>query len=80
VREEARFTLALLRDPQQALQHAQANWKVQREPADARILLESALAAGNREAAQPVLDWLSANHVEDLRLQRLATQFHEGIK
>jgi hypothetical protein len=53
---------------------------VQREPADARILLESALAAGNREAAQPVLDWLSANHVEDLRLQRLATQFHEGIK
>lgn len=79
VREEARFTLALLRDPQQALQYAQANWKVQREPADARILLESALAAGNREAAQPALDWLSSNHVEDLRLQRLAQQFHERI-
>ena len=73
VREEARFTLALLDKSQQALLLAQDNWKVQREPADARILLESALAAGNRRAAQPVLDWLSVNHVEDLHLQQLAT-------
>jgi predicted Zn-dependent protease len=71
-REEARFTLALLRNPQQALSLAQTNWHVQREPADARILLESALAAGNRAAAQSVLDWLSMNHVDDLHLQQLA--------
>jgi len=72
VREEARFTLVLLRNPQEALPLAQMNWKVQREPADARILLECALAAGNRTAAQPALDWLSRNHVEDWHLQRLA--------
>jgi tetratricopeptide (TPR) repeat protein len=72
VREEARFTLVLLGNPRQALPLAQMNWKVQREPADARILLESALAAGNRDAAKPVLDWLSINHVEDRRLQHLA--------
>ncbi|HEX8750472.1 MAG TPA: hypothetical protein VF732_05100, partial [Nitrospira sp.] len=51
VREEARFTLMLLRNPQEALPLAQINWKVQREPADARILLECALAAGNHGAA-----------------------------
>ena len=72
VREEARFRLVLLRNPQEALSLAQVNWKVQREPADARILLESALAADNHAAAKPVLDWLSMNHVEDVYLQRLA--------
>jgi len=72
VREEARFTLQLLHNPQLALPLAQTNWNVQREPADARILLESALAAGNREAAKQVLDWLSTNHVEDWHLQHLA--------
>lgn len=77
VREEARFTLALLRDAQQALLLAQANWSVQREPADARILLDCAVAARNRAAAQPVLDWLNGNHVEDFRLQQLAKQIQE---
>ncbi|BFU95370.1 MAG: hypothetical protein NTNFB02_20920 [Nitrospira sp.] len=77
VREEARFTLALLRDPQEALRLARANWSVQREPADARILLESARAVGNHEAAKPVLDWLRVNNVQDLRLQQLAKWFEE---
>ncbi|WP_290902442.1 hypothetical protein [Aquabacterium sp.] len=52
-REEARFTLRLLRQPAQALQLAQRNWAVQKEPADARILLEAARAAG---VAQPAAD------------------------
>ena len=74
VREEARFTLTLQHDAQWALPLAQANWNVQREPADARILLESALAAKNPPAAQPVLDWMKINHVEDFHLQQLARQ------
>lgn len=77
VREEARFTLALLHNAERAVPLAQANWNVQREPADARILLESALAAGNRSAAQPVLDWMKNNRVEDFRLQQLAKQIQE---
>lgn len=74
-REEARFTLALLHDPKTALSLAQANWDIQKEPWDARLLLESALASGSRNAARPVIAWLSTNRVEDLRLQQLAAQF-----
>ena len=77
VREEARFTLALLHDPQAALTLAQANWEIQKEPWDARLLLESALAAGSWNAARPVIDWLHTNHVEDMRLQQLVVQFPE---
>ncbi len=73
-REEARYALALRHDPAGALALARANWEVQREPADARILLECALAAGQADAAAPALDWLERNHVEDLRVQKLATQ------
>lgn len=75
VREEARFTLALLHDPQAALALAQTNWNIQKEPWDARLLLESALAVGNHSAARPVIDWLNRNHVEDTNLQQLARQF-----
>lgn len=78
VREEARFTLALLHDAKRALPLARANWNVQREPADARILLESALADHNLPAAQPVLDWMKRNRVEDFHLQQLARQLQEA--
>ena len=78
VREEARFTLAFLHNAKQALALAQTNWNVQREPADARILLECALDDKNRAAAQPVLDWLNRNHVEDFRLRKLAKQIQEA--
>lgn len=77
VREEARFTLTLQQDAQRALPLAQANWNIQREPADARILLESALAAKNPAAAQPVLDWMKSTRVEDFHLQQLAKQVQE---
>ena len=73
-REEARFELALRHDAPRALRLARDNWDVQREPADARILLEAALAAGQTEAASPALDWLARNHVEDVMISALATQ------
>jgi len=75
VREEARFTLALLHDSQTALTLAQTNWEIQKEPWDARLLLETALASGSRQAAKPVITWLHINHVEDMRLQQLVAQF-----
>ena len=73
-REEARFTLALLHQPQAALVLARANWNVQREPADARILLEAALAAGRPADAAPALAWLQANGVQDTTLAALAAR------
>lgn len=63
-REQARFELHLLNNAQAALKTAQANWQVQKEPADVRILLEAALAADNRAAAQPVLAWLKASGMQ----------------
>lgn len=73
-REEARFALYLQHQPQRALELARANWDVQREPADARILLEAALAAGRPDVADPVRTWLHDNGVEDVRLVALARQ------
>lgn len=73
-REEALYTLHLLKQARPALALALANWQVQREPADARLVLEAALACGDKPAAKPVLDWLKANKLEDRRLQTLAKQ------
>ena len=70
-REEARFALHLLHQPQAALRLAQANWQVQREPADARILLESALASKEPAAAQPALAFLDHSHLQDVQLTAL---------
>ena len=75
-REEARFALWLLKQPQAALRLAQTDWQVQHEPADIRILLESALAAGNPEAARPALDFIQTNHLEDEAFTQLAEQLN----
>lgn len=71
VREEARFTLVLLNDAGEALKLAQENWAVQREPWDTRLVLEAALAAGQAEAAQPVLQWVTNVGLEDPGIRRL---------
>jgi Tfp pilus assembly protein PilF len=71
LREEARFTLHLLDRPALALELALANWATQREPADARVLLEAALAAGDAAAARPVLDWLAQTGLRHVRIQAL---------
>ena len=71
-REEARFALAVERDPARALRLAQQNWLVQREPADARILLEAAVAADAPGAAAPALAWLADTGCQWPRLSALA--------
>lgn len=74
--DEARFLLYLLQQPEQALALAKLNWAVQREPRDARILLESALASGkNKRQAQATLDFLIQTGLQDARLQALIAQF-----
>jgi tetratricopeptide (TPR) repeat protein len=77
LREEARFTLELLGDPPAALRLAEENWRVQREPADARIMLEAALAAALPASARPVLAWLDETGLEDVRLGSLADKLRE---
>ena len=79
-REEGRFTLHLLHRAADALRLAEANWAVQHEPWDARLLLEAALAAGAPAAARPVLAWLAASQLEDERLRGTASRLAEAAR
>lgn len=76
--EESRFQLSVEGNKTRALELAVANWAIQREPYDARILLEAAVAAGRRDAAQPVLDWLAQSKHEDPQLTALAQKLTGG--
>lgn len=73
-REQARFELHLIGNAQGALQLAQENWRTQKEPADARILLEAAIASKDKVAAEPVLRWLKEKMLEDRTLEALAAK------
>ena len=59
-REAAFFALYLDDDAPRALRLALDNWTVQREPIDARLVLEAAAAAKMPSAGQPVRDWLTS--------------------
>lgn len=72
--EEARYLLELRGDANAALAAAAENWKSQREPRDALILLEAARAARKPAAAAPVLDWLARSGFEHERMRRLAAE------
>lgn len=72
--EEARYRLRLRGEPQQAVRLAAENYAVQREPRDARVLLEAAIAAGDAAAALPARDWLRRSGFEDARLRRLGQE------
>jgi tetratricopeptide (TPR) repeat protein len=73
VREEARFTLHLLNDPNAALKLARENWGVQKEPADIRILLEAALAAHDAAEADAARDWLKKTGLEDFQIGQISS-------
>ena len=64
LREEARFTLHLLDQPQTALALAQENWAIQKEPADARLVLDAAKLANDPRAAAEVRNWLARTRLE----------------
>ena len=72
--EEARYQLRLRGDAAQALRLATENYRVQREPRDARIMLEAAIAARDPAAAQVVRDWLGSSGFEDALLRRLGQE------
>jgi hypothetical protein len=72
--EEARFQLRLRKNAALAVQLASANYQVQKEPRDLRMLLEDALAAKDTAAAQPGRDWLQSTGFEDARIRALAAQ------
>jgi len=64
-REQARFELALRGNPNTAVRLAMLNWAVQKEPADLRILVETAAASGDAASARTALDWIDKTGIED---------------
>lgn len=67
-REEAMFVLAVDGDAGRALTIAKSNWTVQKELADARLLVQAAVQADDPEAADPVVRWATQNGITDARL------------
>lgn len=70
-REEARYALAFEGDARRALALALANWAVQREPADLRLLAEAARSAADNAALATVDHWIEAHRLEDVTLEAI---------
>jgi len=70
-REEARYTLEIAGDATRALELARANWKVQRESADLRILVAAAKAANDPAALRETEDWVRTHSLEDVSIAAL---------
>ncbi|MBL8949471.1 MAG: tetratricopeptide repeat protein [Myxococcaceae bacterium] len=77
-REQARFQLEVERDAAKALELATKNWAVQKEPADARVLLDAALAAGRPEAAREAAKHVLSSHMQEPRLLQRAKKVPAG--
>ncbi|MFN0185737.1 MAG: hypothetical protein ACKVQR_18145, partial [Aquabacterium sp.] len=73
-KEQARFALMVQGDARRALPLAMANFAEQKEPADARLLLQAAVAAGDAKAAAPALAWLGRTRCEGRELNALAAR------
>lgn len=67
-REQARFLLEVMGQPQEALRVAVENWRVQRETDDVLVLLHAAHAAGKPAMAQPARDFVSLRKLQDVRI------------
>ena len=72
--EAARFELDIEGNAAKALNLASANYKIQKEPRDAEILMRAAVAAKQGKTAQVALDWLRSSRYQDAALEALAGQ------
>jgi Tfp pilus assembly protein PilF len=74
LQEEARYLLELKGDPRAALAAAAENYRTQKEPRDALVLIDAALAAREPGAAAAALQWLDETGYEDPRLRAAAAR------
>jgi Tfp pilus assembly protein PilF len=70
-RDYARFLLDIEGKASAALDAALTNWQSQREPADALIVVQAAIAAGRTPAASSVASFVREHGLEDVRLASL---------
>lgn len=70
-REYARFALDHLQDADLALEMVRENWRVQKEPIDARILVRASWSAGSSELIEDVREWAANTGLQDKTLHAL---------
>jgi tetratricopeptide (TPR) repeat protein len=73
LREEALLALDLEHDPSRALELAKANFAIQRETIDVRLLVRAARVSGDTVALIQVAQWLRKTGFEDRMLEGLHT-------
>ncbi|HET7369591.1 MAG TPA: hypothetical protein VFK45_01985 [Gammaproteobacteria bacterium] len=78
-REQARFVLRALHDPERALKLAAQNWRVQRAPWDIRVYLAAALAAKQPRAALPALKVYESSGLHDPHIAPLAAKLRAQL-
>ncbi|MBN8479572.1 MAG: hypothetical protein J0L91_11470, partial [Burkholderiales bacterium] len=66
-REEARYALTVEGDASRAVALARANFAVQKEPADLRLLVDAASAAGDASALALARAWIDRTGLVDVR-------------
>jgi tetratricopeptide (TPR) repeat protein len=67
-RDEARFRLIIEGDARAAVELARANFDVNREPADLRVLVDAARAADDKAALATATDWIATTRLEDVTI------------
>jgi len=70
-REYARFALDYAGDAEAALHYARENWRVQKEPVDARILARAAHAQNDRKTINALKRWQARTGLEDQKLSAI---------
>jgi len=70
LRDDSRFALEIEHDAAGALSFAKQNWATHKTPADARVLVDAAIAGQDPSAAAPVAEFVANTHLEDKALAR----------
>ncbi len=73
LRDLARYNLLILNDPKNAFRIAALNWQQQKEPGDAYILLQSAIASDSPSGLHLVKN-LTDNKLEDTQFNKLSSE------
>ncbi|MDX1804799.1 MAG: hypothetical protein R3292_12010 [Alcanivorax sp.] len=68
LREQARFQLQVLQQPEAALATAKRNWQIQKEPADLRILAATASACDDAQTLALARRFIDQHGLQDQRL------------
>jgi len=71
LRDQARFYFEVKNESEKALMLAKKNWRVQKEPADIKLLLNIALKNNNKTELKRGIEWVMSQALEDVQLQHI---------